>query len=70
MPSSVNAPSVFCAATCYNNTRQPITWRSLSRLTLREGKDMSFGENLARLDEVAKRLESEPMSMDEALSVF
>lgn len=31
---------------------------------------MSFGENLARLDEVAKRLESEPMSMDEALAVF
>lgn len=31
---------------------------------------MPFGENLARLDEIAKRLESEPMSMDEALAVF
>ena len=31
---------------------------------------MPFAENLARLDEIAKRLESEPMSMDEALAVF
>ena len=31
---------------------------------------MPFGENLARLEEIAKRLESEPMSMDEALAVF
>lgn len=31
---------------------------------------MSFGRNLDRLDEVLKRLESEPMSLDEALDVF
>ncbi|MDO4787005.1 MAG: exodeoxyribonuclease VII small subunit [Fretibacterium sp.] len=31
---------------------------------------MSFGRNLERLDEVLKQLESEPISLDEALDVF
>lgn len=31
---------------------------------------MSFGENLERLDGLLKRLESEPMSLDEALDTF
>ncbi|MCR5346818.1 MAG: exodeoxyribonuclease VII small subunit [Fretibacterium sp.] len=31
---------------------------------------MSFGENLERLDEILKRLESDPMPLDEALGVF
>ena len=31
---------------------------------------MSFGDNLERLDEVLRRLESEPMPLDEALAVF
>ena len=36
-----------------------------------EGKGpMSFGDNLERLDEVLRRLESEPMPLDEALEVF
>ena len=36
-----------------------------------EGKGpMSFGDNLERLDEILRRLESEPMPLDEALEVF
>ena len=36
-----------------------------------EGKGpMSFGDNLERLDEVLRRLESEPIPLDEALEVF
>ena len=36
-----------------------------------EGKGpMSFGDNLERLDEVLRRLESEPMPLDEAFEVF
>ena len=31
---------------------------------------MSFGDNLERLDEILRRLESEPMPLDEALEVF
>ena len=31
---------------------------------------MAFGENLQRLDEVLRRLESDPMSLDEALDAF
>ena len=31
---------------------------------------MSFGNNLERLDEILRRLESEPMPLDEALEVF
>ena len=31
---------------------------------------MSFGDNLERLDGILKRLESEPMPLDEALGVF
>lgn len=33
-------------------------------------KRLSFGENLVRLDEILKRLESEPMPLDEALEAF
>ena len=36
-----------------------------------EGKGpMSFGDNLERLDEILRRLESEPMPLDEALEAF
>ena len=36
-----------------------------------EGKGpMSFGDNLERLDEVLRRLESKPMPLDETLEVF
>lgn len=31
---------------------------------------MSFGDNLERLDEVLGRLESEPMTLDEAMKLF
>ena len=31
---------------------------------------MAFGENLERLDEVLRRLESDPMPLDEALDAF
>ena len=31
---------------------------------------MSFSENLKRLDGILKRLESDPLPLDEALSVF
>ncbi|WP_299079744.1 exodeoxyribonuclease VII small subunit [uncultured Fretibacterium sp.] len=31
---------------------------------------MSFGDNLERLDEILRRLESEPMPLDEALEAF
>lgn len=31
---------------------------------------MSFGDNLERLDEILRRLESEPMPLDEALEIF
>ena len=31
---------------------------------------MSFGDNLERLDEILRRLQSEPMPLDEALEVF
>lgn len=34
------------------------------------GESMAFGKNLQRLDEVLRRLESDPMSLDEALDAF
>ena len=36
----------------------------------KRGESMTFGENLQRLDEVLRRLESDPMSLDEALDAF